>query len=198
MTVQSPVETLGVGGAPQGACGWSASVVGEIAEVIANDAVNREYRHLVVRCSPVAAGAQPGQFFQLLCPHSDGAQPFLFQGKAAMMLMGTFITGGFPAAVKPNMGYFQFPIIDSKVPTAEDGPVESLHIPSKAKNKADAHTFLAFIETPETSPGDVITLSCGFSVSDFPRSYLESLGSPSRSFCRKRKAGWAEDALSRP
>ncbi|SIO52661.1 ABC transporter substrate-binding protein [Paraburkholderia phenazinium] len=79
----------------------------------------------------------------------DAAQPFLFQGKAAMMLMGTFITGGFPANVKPEMGYFQFPIIDSKVPTAEDGPVESLHIPSKAKNKADAHAFLAFVETPE-------------------------------------------------
>ena len=79
----------------------------------------------------------------------DSAQPFLFQGKAAMMLMGTFITGGFPAAVKPEMGYFQFPIIDSKVPTAEDGPVESLHIPSKAKNKADAHAFLAFVETPD-------------------------------------------------
>jgi multiple sugar transport system substrate-binding protein len=79
----------------------------------------------------------------------DSAQPFLFQGKAAMMLMGTFITGGFPASVKPEMGYFQFPIIDSKVPTAEDGPVESLHIPSKAKNKADAHAFLAFAETPE-------------------------------------------------
>jgi multiple sugar transport system substrate-binding protein len=72
----------------------------------------------------------------------DAAQPFLFQGKAAMMLMGTFITGGFPANVKPEMGYFQFPIIDSKVPTAEDGPVESLHI-------ADAHAFLAFVETPE-------------------------------------------------
>jgi multiple sugar transport system substrate-binding protein len=79
----------------------------------------------------------------------DGAQPFLFQGKAAMMLMGTFITGGFPPNVKPNMSYFQFPIIDSNVPTAEDGPVESLHIPAKAKNKADAHTFLAFVETPE-------------------------------------------------
>ncbi|ACC71526.1 extracellular solute-binding protein [Paraburkholderia phymatum] len=79
----------------------------------------------------------------------DAAQPFLFQGKAAMMLMGTFITGGFPANVKPNMSYFQFPIIDSNVPTAEDGPVESLHIPAKAKNKADAHTFLAFVETPE-------------------------------------------------
>jgi len=79
----------------------------------------------------------------------DAAQPFLFQGKAAMMLMGTFITGGFPANVKPEMGYFQFPVIDPKVPTAEDGPVESLHIPSKAKNKADAHAFLAFVETPE-------------------------------------------------
>ncbi|GAB7525901.1 ABC transporter substrate-binding protein [Paraburkholderia sp. 2C] len=79
----------------------------------------------------------------------DAAQPFLFQGKAAMMLMGTFITGGFPANVKPQMGYFQFPIIDANVPTAEDGPVESLHIPSRAKNKADAHTFLAFVETPE-------------------------------------------------
>jgi multiple sugar transport system substrate-binding protein len=81
----------------------------------------------------------------------DAAQPFLFQGKAAMMLMGTFITGGFPADVKPKMGYFQFPIIDAKVPTAEDGPVESLHIPAKAKNKADAHTFLAFMETPDIS-----------------------------------------------
>jgi dihydroorotate dehydrogenase electron transfer subunit len=31
----------------------------------------------VVRCGAIAAAAQPGQFFQLLCPHSDGAQPFL-------------------------------------------------------------------------------------------------------------------------
>jgi multiple sugar transport system substrate-binding protein len=56
----------------------------------------------------------------------DAVQPFLFQGKAAMMLMGTFITAGFPANVKPEMGYFQFPM-----------------------NKADAHAFLAFVETPE-------------------------------------------------
>ncbi|WP_042259503.1 ABC transporter substrate-binding protein [Paraburkholderia heleia] len=79
----------------------------------------------------------------------DAAQPFLFQGKAAMMLMGTFITGGFSPTVKQQMGYFQFPIIDPNVPTAEDGPVESLHIPGKAKNKADAHAFLAFAQTPE-------------------------------------------------
>jgi multiple sugar transport system substrate-binding protein len=46
----------------------------------------------------------------------DAVQPFLFQGKAAMMLMGTFITAGFPPNVKPEMGYFQFPIIDANVP----------------------------------------------------------------------------------
>ncbi|RKF46876.1 ABC transporter substrate-binding protein [Paraburkholderia fungorum] len=78
----------------------------------------------------------------------DAVQPFLFQGKAAMMLMGTFITGGFPPNIKPQMGYFQFPIIDANVPTAEEGPVESLNIPSKAKNKADARAFLAFVQTP--------------------------------------------------
>jgi len=84
MTVQIPVESTTVeattvkgGGAVHGAAPWSPTVVGEVAEVIANDAVNLEYRHLIVRCSSVAAGAVPGQFFQLLCPHTDGAQPFL-------------------------------------------------------------------------------------------------------------------------
>jgi dihydroorotate dehydrogenase electron transfer subunit len=56
---------------------WTPSVVGETAEVISNDCINAEYRHLVVRCGPVSATAVPGQFFQLLCPHSEGAQPFL-------------------------------------------------------------------------------------------------------------------------
>jgi multiple sugar transport system substrate-binding protein len=81
----------------------------------------------------------------------DGAQPFLFQGKAAMMLMGTFIAKGFPPKLAANMGYFQFPIIDAKIPTAEDGPAESIHIPSKARNKVDAHRFLAFVGTPAIS-----------------------------------------------
>lgn len=81
----------------------------------------------------------------------DGAQPFLFQGKAAMMLMGTFIAKGFPAKLAPEMGYFQFPIIDANVPTAEEGPTESIHIPAKARNKADARRFIAFVGTPAIS-----------------------------------------------
>lgn len=56
---------------------WKPSIVAELAKVVANTAVNAEYRHLVVDCSDVAASAQPGQFFQLLCPHPAGEQPFL-------------------------------------------------------------------------------------------------------------------------
>jgi dihydroorotate dehydrogenase electron transfer subunit len=56
---------------------WQPSIVAEVARVAANTAVNAEYRHLVVDCSAIAASAQPGQFFQLLCPHPIGEQPFL-------------------------------------------------------------------------------------------------------------------------
>jgi dihydroorotate dehydrogenase electron transfer subunit len=56
---------------------WSASIVGETGIVVSNDSVNAEYRHLVVGCGAASAAAVPGQFFQLLCPHTEGAQPFL-------------------------------------------------------------------------------------------------------------------------
>ena len=56
---------------------WKPSIAAEVASVVANTSVNAEYRHLVVDCSEIAAAAQPGQFFQLLCPHPAGEQPFL-------------------------------------------------------------------------------------------------------------------------
>ncbi|GJE27973.1 dihydroorotate dehydrogenase electron transfer subunit [Methylobacterium organophilum] len=59
-----------------GTC-WSPTIVAEPADIIRNDPVNAEYRHLVVRCGQIAAAAQPGQFFQLLCPHPLGEQPYL-------------------------------------------------------------------------------------------------------------------------
>jgi dihydroorotate dehydrogenase electron transfer subunit len=57
--------------------GWKPSVVAELAEVIANNSVNAEYRHLVTRCTDTAAAGAPGQFYQLLCPQAAGEQPFL-------------------------------------------------------------------------------------------------------------------------
>ncbi|TDG04047.1 extracellular solute-binding protein [Paraburkholderia guartelaensis] len=78
----------------------------------------------------------------------DSIAPVLVNGKAAMMLMGTFFSASFPENMKQNVGFFRFPIIDANVPTAEDGPVNVLLIPAKAKNKADARRLLAFMETP--------------------------------------------------
>ena len=39
--------------------------------VLAHDWVNDEYKHLVVKATPKALAAQPGQFFNLLCPSPD-------------------------------------------------------------------------------------------------------------------------------
>lgn len=78
----------------------------------------------------------------------DSTSPLLVNGKAAMLLMGTFFSAGLPPATRAQMGYFRFPIIDESVAVAEDGPVNVLIMPAKAKNKADARRLLAFMGTP--------------------------------------------------
>jgi len=42
-----------------------------LCPVVAHEWVNDEYKHLVVKASPKGLAAQPGQFFQLLCPSPD-------------------------------------------------------------------------------------------------------------------------------
>ena len=42
-----------------------------LCPVVAHEWINDEYKHLVVKATPKALAAQPGQFFQLLCPAPD-------------------------------------------------------------------------------------------------------------------------------
>lgn len=42
-----------------------------ICPVVAHEWVNDQYKHLVVKATPKALAAQPGQFFHLLCPSPD-------------------------------------------------------------------------------------------------------------------------------
>jgi dihydroorotate dehydrogenase electron transfer subunit len=42
--------------------------------VVAHDWVNDQYKHLVVKATPKALAAKPGQFFQLLCPSPDAIE----------------------------------------------------------------------------------------------------------------------------
>lgn len=79
------------------------------------------------------------------------AVPHLVNGKAAMYLMGNFAVAVFEdgGIDKDNLGFFSFPKI-ADVPRAEDAPIDTIHIPSNAKNKEDAKRFLAFLAKAET------------------------------------------------
>ena len=73
---------------------------------------------------------------------------FLLQGKAAMILIGSFLGQAVPPDMKDKIGFFPFPTIKPDVPRGEDAPVDSMHIPAKAKNKAGARKFLEYIAKP--------------------------------------------------
>ena len=75
----------------------------------------------------------------------------MVQGEAAMYLIGNFAVAPLREAglTDDQLGFFQFPEITAGIPKAEDAPTDTFHIPSNAKNKADARKFLAFLATPE-------------------------------------------------
>ena len=45
-----------------------------LGEVVSNDWVNEEYKHLIITASPKALAVQPGQFFNILCPSPDDGE----------------------------------------------------------------------------------------------------------------------------
>jgi len=73
------------------------------------------------------------------------SQAPLFNGKAAMMLIGNYIVANFPAGVRDQMAFAPFPVIEPGVGRFEDAPMNTIHIPARARNKADARTFLRFV-----------------------------------------------------
>ncbi|MBV9298700.1 MAG: extracellular solute-binding protein [Verrucomicrobia bacterium] len=76
--------------------------------------------------------------------------PFIMNGKAAMILIGNFFTETISADMKDKIGFFAFPAIKPDLADGEDAPVDTIHIPAKAKNKAGARKFLEFVAKPET------------------------------------------------
>ncbi|MCB1884762.1 MAG: extracellular solute-binding protein [Geminicoccaceae bacterium] len=77
------------------------------------------------------------------------AIPTFVQGKAAIYLMGNFAVAPMKEGglTDDQIDFVQFPEIVEGVPMAEDAPTDTLHIPSGARNKADAKLFLAKPET---------------------------------------------------
>lgn len=73
------------------------------------------------------------------------SQALLFQGRAAMMLIGNYIVPNFPPDVRDRMDFAPFPAISPGVGRFEDAPLNSIHIPTGARNKDDAKRFLAYV-----------------------------------------------------
>ena len=48
-----------------------------LTQVISNDWVNEEYKHLIITASPKALAVKPGQFFNILCPSPDDGELWL-------------------------------------------------------------------------------------------------------------------------
>jgi multiple sugar transport system substrate-binding protein len=77
------------------------------------------------------------------------ASALLWQGKAAMYLMGNFIASEIPSSVKAQVDFFPFPTIDPKIPTAQVAPTDVFFIPAKARNKSNAKLFISFLARPD-------------------------------------------------
>jgi multiple sugar transport system substrate-binding protein len=77
------------------------------------------------------------------------AQSFLFSGKSAIMLIGSFILPEVPAKLANDIGFFQFPVINPKAGPGEDAPIDMMAMPEGAKDKQNARLFMAFMAEPD-------------------------------------------------
>ena len=79
------------------------------------------------------------------------AAALMAQGKAANYVMGNFAVAVFKEGGMTNdtLGFMPFPTVNPDVVRAEEAPTDTIHIPSGAKNVADAKTFLAFVASAD-------------------------------------------------
>lgn len=83
-----------------------------------------------------------------------GANELVYNGKAAMTLMGTWIIGYFSDekhhwVAGKDYDFFPFPIIDPAIPKVSTGPIDGLVLPKKAINKQGAKEVMVFLTEAE-------------------------------------------------
>ena len=91
---------------------------------------------------------KPGYFIENHAAYSwQEALTPMVKGEAAMYVMGNFAVAPLREAglTDDQLGFMQFPEITAGIPMAEEAPTDTVHIPSKAKNKKDAKRFLIFM-----------------------------------------------------
>lgn len=76
------------------------------------------------------------------------AQRFLFNGKAAMFLIGSFMLPDIPKSEASEIGFFDFPVINPQAGPAEDAPIDMFAMPAHAPDPANAKLFMKFMAQP--------------------------------------------------
>jgi multiple sugar transport system substrate-binding protein len=78
----------------------------------------------------------------------DAVTP-LVQKKAAMYLIGAFISSSVPTDVADDLDFFRVPIIDPSVEVAEEAPTDGYFASAKSHNPAGAKDLLTFLASPD-------------------------------------------------
>ena len=78
----------------------------------------------------------------------DAVTP-MYNGEAAMYLMGSFITDSYPDDGEEDLDFFRFPTIND-VPIGEDAPTDGYFAAAQAANVEEARAFLAYVGSAES------------------------------------------------
>lgn len=76
---------------------------------------------------------------------TDRVLPYLYRGRAGMVLAGSFFAARFPAAVAADIGFFAFPSYSPDIPNYEEAPLDVLVQPAVGRNPRARNRFLAFL-----------------------------------------------------
>ncbi|MFJ5266052.1 ABC transporter substrate-binding protein [Streptomyces sp. NPDC088387] len=77
------------------------------------------------------------------------ASTSLLNGRSGTMLIGTFFADAAPKDALDDIDFFRFPIIDPKVPVAEEAPTDGYFATARTGRKDDVGALLQYLATPE-------------------------------------------------
>ncbi|MER5790486.1 extracellular solute-binding protein [Streptomyces sp. NPDC001980] len=73
----------------------------------------------------------------------------LLGGKTGMMLIGTFFADSAPKSALDDIDFFRFPVIDSKIPLAEEAPVDGYFASARTGRRDQVFDLLKYLATAE-------------------------------------------------
>ena len=76
------------------------------------------------------------------------AQTKFYKGETATFVAGSWWALGAPKDVGNDVDFFQFPIIDPKIPVAEEAPADGFFASAKGGNAAVTKAFMRYMATP--------------------------------------------------